>query len=84
VQCVYTHWRTPAPRAVRKVTASELRGLIREGHFPDGSMGPKVEAAARFASRPGRRAIITNPSSLADALAGDAGTEVIPDPEQPT
>lgn len=84
VACVYTHWRTPSPRAVRKVTASALRALIREGHFPDGSMGPKVEAAARFASRQGRRAIITNPSSLADALAGDAGTEVIPDPEQPT
>jgi carbamate kinase len=43
-------------------------------------MGPKAAAAARFASRTGRRAAI---GSLADAVAlaaGDAGTQVRPAP----
>jgi carbamate kinase len=48
--------------------------------LPAGSMGPKAAAAARFASRTGRRAAI---GSLADAVAlaaGDAGTQVRPAP----
>ncbi len=75
----FLDWRKPTRRAIGKVTVSEVRALLREGHFAEGSMGPKIEAAARFASRSGRRAIITNPSSLAAALEGAAGTEVISD-----
>lgn len=75
----FLDWRKPTRRAIGKVTVSEARALLREGHFAEGSMGPKIEAAARFASRAGRRAIITNPSSLSAALEGAAGTEVISD-----
>jgi carbamate kinase len=39
-------------------------------------MGPKMEAAARFASAPGRSALICDPPSLAAALRGEAGTRV--------
>jgi carbamate kinase len=41
-----------------------------------------MEAAARFVSRPGRRAIICDPPNLADALAGRAGTSVHADGER--
>jgi carbamate kinase len=30
------------------VTLSEIKRYHSEGHFPAGSMGPKVEAAIRF------------------------------------
>ncbi len=82
VPCAYTDWRTAAQRPVGRVTASRARELLAEGHFPPGSMGPKVEAAARFAARAGRRAIITNPATVAAALAGEGGTLVVPDVER--
>lgn len=77
VPCAYLDWRKPTQRPVGRVSASEARALLAEGHFPPGSMGPKLDAAARFASRPGRVAVITNPPSLAAALAGAAGTVVV-------
>jgi carbamate kinase len=42
-------------------------------------MGPKMLACARFASRPGRRALICDPAGLEAALRGEAGTSVVPD-----
>jgi carbamate kinase len=50
----------------------ELRGL----NLPAGSMGPKAEAAARFAEHTGRPAVIASLDDAAAALAGDAGTRV--------
>ena len=62
------------PQVLRHVTAGHLRALGLEA----GSMGPKAEAAARFAAGGGVAAI----GALADAqdvLAGDAGTQVTAD-----
>jgi carbamate kinase len=46
---------------------AELRGLAVEGHFASGSMGPKVEAACRFAEN-GGRSVITSLDHIADAI----------------
>jgi carbamate kinase len=48
------------------------------GEFPAGSMGPKVEAALAYLEAGGKRAIITAPESIALALGGSEGTEVLP------
>ena len=56
-----------------------MRRYQAEGHFPAGSMGPKVEAAARFVERGGRRAVVASLFDAAAALAGEAGTQVLPD-----
>ena len=50
-----------------------LRGL-EEGEFPAGSMGPKIESAARFVEECGGRALITSADRLVAAVAGDDGT----------
>ena len=42
-------------------------------------MGPKVEAACRFVEQGGRRAVITQLDQILDAVAGTAGTVVVPD-----
>ena len=55
-----------------------LRGMLRRSHFPDGSMGPKVEAALRFVERGGRRAIIADLFEAEAALAGLRGTQISP------
>ena len=50
-----------------------------EGHFASGSMGPKVDAVCRFVEQGGTRAVITNLDHIVDAVAGNAGTVVVPD-----
>jgi carbamate kinase len=79
VPCAYTDFRTPRQAPVGLVPASRARALLAEGHFAPGSMGPKIEACARFASRPGRRAIVCDPSGLVAALRGGGGTVVVPE-----
>jgi carbamate kinase len=42
-------------------------------------MGPKVEAAIDFIRDGGKKVIITSMEKATDALAGKAGTRIIPD-----
>lgn len=69
---------TERQREVAEMTAAEARAHLADGQFPAGSMGPKVEAAVRFVEAGGRRAIITSLERGPDALAGRAGTRVVP------
>jgi len=78
VDAVHTGWGTPQTRALGRVSVSELRELAARGEFGSGSMGPKVEAACRFAAG-GGQAIITHLTAIGDALAGRAGTVVTAD-----
>ena len=65
-----------------RVDVAEMRALAAEGQFASGSMGPKVEAACRFVEQGGRRAVITSLDHIADAVAGAAGTVVVPPTDQ--
>ena len=69
---VYANWGTPAQRAIRRASPDALASR----HFTAGSMGPKVEAACRFASATGRRAAIGALEDVERILAGEAGTTV--------
>ena len=64
-------WGTPAARPLRAASPAELRDL----GLATGSMGPKAEAAARFADG-GGRAVIASLEAAASALHGEAGTVV--------
>jgi carbamate kinase len=77
VDAVMLGWGTPQARALGAVTAAQLRGHAAGGEFPSGSMGPKVEAACRFAESGAGFAAITSLEHIDDALAGSAGTRVI-------
>ncbi|MFA5026665.1 MAG: carbamate kinase [Candidatus Methylomirabilota bacterium] len=70
---------TPRQRAVERMRLSEARRYLQEGHFPAGSMGPKVEAAIRFLEGGGTRAIIGHLEEALPALRGDAGTQIVHD-----
>ncbi|QBI55596.1 carbamate kinase [Streptomonospora litoralis] len=69
---------TGEARPIGRISAAELRGHLTAGHFAEGSMGPKVEAAVRFVEAGGRRAAITGLDGVADGSAGRAGTVVEP------
>lgn len=77
VDGVYLRWGQPDERRLGAVTLSEAQGYIRNGHFPAGSMGPKVEAIHGFLQRGGARGLITSADKLQDALDGQAGTHFI-------
>ena len=74
VDGVYVHWGSPEQRRLSRVTPEELAGY----EFAAGSMGPKVEAAARFATKTARRAAIGSLADIAGIVAGTAGTSVVP------
>jgi carbamate kinase len=74
VDGVYADWGTPQQRRLERVTPAELRSQP----FAGGSMGPKVEAAARFVERTGKRAAIGGLDEIGLIVQGDAGTQVGP------
>jgi len=78
VDRVYLDYKQPGQRALARVTAAELDGHYRAGHFPPGNMGPKIESALRFLAGGGREVIITSFAHLEAAFAGAAGTHVVP------
>ncbi|MDI6825225.1 MAG: carbamate kinase [Bacillota bacterium] len=68
----------PTQRFLSRLTVAEARALQKEGHFKPGSMGPKVEACCRFVEAGGKGAIIGSLMEALDALAGRAGTWIVP------
>ncbi|MCL4236085.1 MAG: carbamate kinase, partial [Deltaproteobacteria bacterium] len=75
---VCVHFGTPKERALDRVTLSEITDYLAEGHFPPGSIGPKVNAAIQFVQRGGREAIITSADRLSAAIEGKDGTTIVP------
>jgi carbamate kinase len=59
------------------VTAAEMEAHYRDGQFPPGNMGPKIESALRFIRNGGREVIITSYDRLLDAVRGEAGTHIV-------
>jgi carbamate kinase len=78
VAAVYTGWGTEQQRAISSMTVSEADRLASEGAFGEGSMAPKVAAAADYVRRTQGRAIITELSKGRAAVQGVGGTEILP------
>jgi carbamate kinase len=77
VSKVQVGYGTPDARSLDSMTVAEARALLARGEFPDGSMGPKVEACADFAES-GGVAVIAALSDATAAVRGEAGTAVLP------
>ncbi len=74
---VMVNFGNPDQRALDLVTMRELRALRAEGHFPPGSMGPKIDAALRFLEGGGERVIVAHLEEVEAALKGETGTHVV-------
>jgi carbamate kinase len=81
VDHVYVNFGQTDQRALERVGREEVRALLDAGHFPPGSMGPKIEAALDFLDDGGSTVIITSPQRLVAALADRAGTRIVRDDE---
>jgi len=73
---VYTDFGGVGERLIGHTHPDELEQWHAQGHFPPGTMGPKVEAAIEFVRKTGQQALICQPSDIVEAIAGRAGTIV--------
>ena len=76
---VYIDYEKPEQKALDVLTVEQAKKYAAEGHFPQGSVGPKMAACVDFAQSTGNHAIIASPDELPQALAGLAGTRITPD-----
>jgi len=60
-----------------RMTLHEAKKYYEEGHFPPGSMGPKIQAIIDFLENGGKKALITNPENIERALQGKTGTQIL-------
>ena len=78
VDRVAINFGKPDQKELAEIRLDDLKKLHAEGHFPPGSMGPKIDAAIRFIEGGGKRAIIGHMERAIPALLGETGTHVIP------
>lgn len=78
VDMVYLNYGKDGQKGLREVSLDEIKYYYGQGHFPPGSMGPKIEAAMEFLAAGGKEVIITTPELLGDAVEGKAGTRIHP------
>ena len=71
---VMLNFGTPQQQKLDRLTMAETDRYLAEGHFPPGSMAPKVKAASQFIKQGGEKAIITSATSITAALKNQAGT----------
>ncbi len=78
VEGVMLNYNSPDQQLLSRVKVEDARRHLAEGHFPDGSMGPKVTAALEFAAGKRKRAVITQLENIEQTvLSGNVGTEFI-------
>lgn len=67
---VYINFRKPNEQALDTITVDEAKKYLAEGHFTEGSMGPKVRAAIYFVENGGKECIITEAGQLNNPSCG--------------
>ena len=78
VEKVSLNFGKPNQKDLDTLTVSEAKKYMDEGHFAAGSMGPKIKAVIDYINKGGKKAIITSPEKVADAVDGKAGTVILP------
>ncbi|MFQ5963162.1 MAG: carbamate kinase [Candidatus Scalinduaceae bacterium] len=78
VENVYLNYGEPDQRPLDTITIEEAERYMAEGHFPPGSMGPKILAAINFLKGGGESSFITAIDKVKETIAGEAGTRIVP------
>jgi carbamate kinase len=77
VEKVFLNFKKPGEKALDKISLKDLKRYYEEGHFPEGSMGPKVLAAIRFLESGGKKVIISHVDKGYEAFIGKTGTHIV-------
>ncbi|HLC55160.1 MAG TPA: carbamate kinase, partial [Candidatus Nanoarchaeia archaeon] len=76
VDAVYRDFSTKRKKRLARLTAKQAEQLLKQGHFPPGNMGPKIQASIQFLKAKGKKVVITSPEKLKKAMQGKAGTVI--------
>jgi len=75
---VSINYGTPDQKDLSKMTLVQAKYYYDQGHFPPGSMGPKIKAAIEFVqANPKNKVIITDENNLIQAVEGKEGTTIV-------
>jgi carbamate kinase len=77
VQGVAMNYGKKNQEFLRSLTTRQATRFLTQGHFPPGSMGPKIEAAVQFVRKTGKRAVIASIEDIESAVKGESGTEIV-------
>jgi carbamate kinase len=77
VQGVALNYGKKTQEFLRSLTTRQATRFLAQGHFPPGSMGPKIEAVVQFVRKTGKRAIIASIDNIESAVKGASGTEIV-------
>ena len=78
VEKVAINFNKPDQKWLDSMTVAEAKQYMSEGQFAKGSMLPKIEAILKYMSASGKKALITDPEHIKDALDGKTGTWIVP------
>ena len=78
VEKVALNFNKPDVHWLDRLTVAEARQYMAAGQFGKGSMEPKIKAVLNYLENRGKRALITNPENMVNALLGRTGTEILP------
>ena len=77
VEKVALHFGTRKQKNLSKLSLKDAKRFLAEGHFPPGSMGPKIEAAIQFLESGGREVIVTSIRKAYQSVKKKAGTRIV-------
>ena len=76
VEKVHINYGTSNQKALNKISLKEIKNYYEKGHFPQGSMGPKILASIRFLESGGKKVIISHVEKIWKAFNGKTGTHI--------
>lgn len=79
VDKVSLYYGKPNRQDLDRMSITQAKEYLAAGHFPPGSMGPKIEAAIGFLESGGERALISSVERVIDAVHGETGTWIYPE-----
>jgi carbamate kinase len=74
VDKIALYYGTPHQKDLDRINIKQANQYLNDGHFPAGSMGPKVRSAIAFLKNGGEKVVVTSLENALDALRGEAGT----------
>lgn len=83
VPAVALDYGKPSERFLSELSLDQAEQFLAQGQFPQGSMGPKIEAAVEFIRFGGKRAVIASLDRIEAAVLGSAGTRITGRAEAP-
>ncbi len=77
IEFAYLNFGKKNQKKLRNVKIKEMQKHLKDGHFSEGSMKPKIEAAIEFIEKGGKEVIITSLHKLLLGVNGKTGTVIV-------